>query len=86
MTVIVFLLSPVGRWLAIAIVAVSALVGIYGKGYFDGKANVQAKWDAAVHAAIERGTKARTDAERDVGTNPADGVRNDEFDRDSRPM
>jgi hypothetical protein len=78
-----FTTNPLGRWIGFALLAAGAIGGIYGKGYFDGKANVQAKWDAAVQAAIERGHKARTDAERDVGAIPDDGgVRHDQFQRD----
>jgi hypothetical protein len=43
---------------------------------------VQRKWDAAVVAAIERGEKARSDAERDVDSNGNGVVRDDKFDRD----
>lgn len=44
-----------------------------------GENYVQAKWDAAEQAAIARGDKARTDAEKKVGDTPAGP---DEFDRD----
>lgn len=46
-----------------------------------GEQYVQAKWDAAERAAIERSVKARTDAERTVRDNPG-GLRNDPADRD----
>lgn len=82
-----FLTSKLGRW-ALGIVAVLLIGGaIYGKGYSDGKAKIQAKWDAAVSAAIERGVKARTDAEHAVDSNGnAAGVSNDIFDRDRGAM
>lgn len=85
MSIIAFFLSPLGRWIGGALLVVAIAGGIYGKGYFDGKANVQARWDAAVQAAIERGANARVDAERDVGAEP-DGVRDDKFDRDRGSM
>lgn len=69
-----FFLSPIGRYIAIGAVILAALGGIYMKGHSDGADNVQRKWDAAVQAAIEKGRKARDDAERDVTADP-DGVR-----------
>lgn len=72
MAILSLILSPVGRWVAGALVVMALLGGIYGKGYSDGKAVVQAKWDAAVLAAIERGKNARTDAEREVGDTQPD--------------
>jgi len=79
---IAFFLSPLGRWLGGAAVALVLVGGIWLHGFNKGKDHVQAKWDAAVQRAIERGEKARTDAERDVGAEPADGVRDDKFNRD----
>lgn len=67
-----FLLSPLGRWLAGAAAALVILMGIYAKGRIDGAERVQAKWDAAVLAAIERGKAARTDAEREIGDTQPD--------------
>ena len=50
-----------------AVVAVIAAFTItYTKGYKNGQAHVQGKWDRAVIAGIEAGNKARTDAERDI--------------------
>lgn len=79
MAVLSFFLSPVGRWIAGALALLLVVGGIYLKGERDGADRIQRKWDAAVHAAIERGNKARGDAERSV---PDDGVPNDLFDRD----
>lgn len=69
-----FILSPLGRWLGIAAIALALVGGIYMKGHSDGSASVQRKWDAAVKAAIEQGEKARTDAERSITDDP-DGLR-----------
>lgn len=46
-----------------------------------GEEYVQAKWDAAEKAALERGVKARSDAERTIGDDP-NGVRGDPANRD----
>lgn len=83
MSAIAFLLSPLGRWLGGALLVGAAVLGIYMKGHSDGKAVVQAEWDAAVDRAAKRGEQARTDAERSVGDKPdADGMRNDPYNRD----
>lgn len=79
---IAFLLSPVGRVLAYAAVILAALGGIYVKGYSDGKSNVQAKWDRAVQATIEKGNTARQDAERDIAAEPDGSVSDDPYNRD----
>lgn len=63
---------------------VAAVVGtIYTKGYVDGKANVQAKWDEAIKRSEANAEKARKDAERSVCTT-LDCLRNSEWNRDSR--
>ena len=76
MPFLAFFLSPLGRWLGGAAIVLAVVAGIYMKGHSDGSDRVQRKWDAAVQAAIDKGSKARTDAERDVGAQP-DGVRDD---------
>ena len=83
---IAFLFSPLGRYVAVGLVVIAALGGAYIKGNYDGSARVQAKWDNAVQAAIERGEKARADAESSVDRDSHGGVSNDHFDRDARPM
>ncbi len=81
--VVSFFLSPLGRWVAGALLIAALLGGIYTKGYSDGKQNVQSKWDAAVQAAIQRGTNARTEAERDIEPQPSPGsLSDDKFNRD----
>lgn len=76
---IAFLLAPLGRYAVMALVVAAVIGGIYWKGYNNGKAVIQARWDAAVQEAIKRGVEARRDAERDV---PPDGLPNDKFNRD----
>lgn len=87
MAVLTFLNSTLGRWLVGAGVALLLVGAIYAKGRSDGKAHVQAKWDAAVEAAIQRGAKARSDAERSVDSNgnPV-GMSDDQFNRDRGAM
>lgn len=77
MVFLTFLLSPVGRALGIAAIALALVAGIYMKGHSDGSASVQRKWDAAVQAAIDDAKKARSDAERDIDADP-NGVRDPE--------
>lgn len=72
--ILAFILSPIGRYVGIAAICLAALGANDLYFYNKGKAHVQAKWDAAVQAAIEKGRKARDDAERDVTADP-DGVR-----------
>jgi len=63
---IAFLFSPLARYAAIALTVIGALTFIYAKGYSHGSAHVQRNWDAAVARAIERGTDARAEAEREI--------------------
>lgn len=77
MPFITFFLSPVGRWVAGALVVLALLGGIYLKGRSDGYSSCKTKWEAAEQAALKRGSDARISAERDV----ASGVRLNEFDR-----
>lgn len=66
MAIIAFFLSPLGRFVGIAILAAALIGSIYMKGYSDGSAHVQGKWDAARAAALKAGNDARSGAERDV--------------------
>lgn len=54
---------------------------VYTKGYLNGAAEVQERWDAAKSAAIKAGEKARRDAERDIRDHPTPRVR-DPYRRD----
>ena len=79
-TIISFFFSPLGKYLAIALVIFAAFSGTYVKGRFDGGAKVQAKWDRAVQAAIVRGERARSAAESN-----ADRLPDDLLNRDNAP-
>ncbi len=82
MSILAFILSPLGRWLGIGLVIVAAFGGAYLKGHSDGASAVQAKWNAATQAAIAKAEKARADAVTAVDSEPAGGVRHDKYDRD----
>lgn len=75
MPFLAFFLSPLGKYAIGAVLIIAALSGIYFKGHHDGATSVQAKWDAAVQAAIDKGNKARSDGERAIGDTPPDGLR-----------
>ena len=64
---IAFLLSPVARWLAGALLVAAVLASIYAKGRIDGREGAIAKIEAANKAS---GSKADA-AERDVMACPA---------------
>lgn len=83
MAIFAFLNSTLGRWLVGGLLVLAVLTAVYAKGYSNGKTVVQARWDRAVSAAIERGVKARTDAERSVERDgDAPSVSDDKFFRD----
>lgn len=71
---------PPFRRLAIAAgVAVAGALVLYGKGYRDAEKRKQKEWDDAEKRMVDKGNRARADAERDLA---AGGLPNDEFDRD----
>lgn len=72
-----FLLSPVGRCVAIGLVVLTALGGVYIKGRSDGKASYQAKVEREIKRAVDRGEKARADALRKFDSNKE--IEDDEF-------
>lgn len=73
------------RWLIAGGVGLALVTGVWLHGYSKGKANVQAKWDAAEARALGNAVDAREKAERSIpDAAPAGkpcGVR-DRFDRD----
>lgn len=85
-SIIAFIFSPIGRYIAVFLIVIAAIGGIYIKGHSDGSANVQAKWDSAVQAAINRGTEARSSAESSVDGESDDWMRNDKFNRNKGSM
>jgi hypothetical protein len=84
--ILAFFFSPFGRYVAIGAAVVALAGGIWLHGDHNGASRIQGRWDAAVQATIERGEKARTDAESSIERDPAGGVSNDKYDRDTRPM
>jgi predicted RND superfamily exporter protein len=75
------LLHPALRWALGAVAVVLALGIAYGVVYHQGVAYEKRKWDAAIQASIDKGTKAAADAERSVAAHPAPSVR-DRWNRD----
>jgi hypothetical protein len=62
MSIITFFLSPLGRWVGIAAVALTFVSSVYVKGRMDGKAAYQAKLTREINKAIETGDRARAEA------------------------
>ena len=83
MAVLGFFLSPVGRWLAGALVALLALTWAYHHVKGIGYAQCKAEWTGALVDESREGEQARTDAERDVRDDTPDSVRNDPWNRDN---
>lgn len=77
-------------YLAGGMVVVTLLLalGIYWKGYSDGKARIQARWDAAENAMLDKSIEARDEAEAAIpsvadGAGPVEPCRvPDAYDRD----
>lgn len=62
MPIIAFFLSPIGRYVAIGIAALTLLGGIYIKGRSDGKASYQAALTRQANKAIANGNRAEAEA------------------------
>ena len=60
--ILAFFLSPLGRWVGIGAIILTAIGGIYVKGRSDGKAAYQAKLTREINKSIEKGDRARTEA------------------------
>lgn len=56
-----FILSPVGRWVVAAIVALALIASIYGKGHHDGRTGAEAKIEAANTKAANKADAAERD-------------------------
>ena len=63
---IAFLLSPIGRYLAIGVAAVAIVGGAYTKGRLDGRASYKAKIERQIKDAVEKGNDARNNALREL--------------------
>lgn len=74
------LFSPLGRYAMIAIVAVSALGGLYAKGRYDGRTAYKAKIEREIKNAIDKGDAARERALREFDAAP-DSLPDDGFRR-----
>lgn len=64
LTIIGFVTSPLGRWVAIAGVAGVTVFGSYVKGRIDGRASYKAKIERQIDEAIQKGEQGRADALR----------------------
>lgn len=75
--------SPVFKktalWLAALVITTTIA---YTFGVSDGEHRVKVQWDAAIDAAIKQGETARSDAERDIASEPPDSLRHDPHNRD----
>lgn len=78
--IVSFFLSPIGKYLAIGLVAVSAISGVYVKGRLDGRASYKAKIEREIADAVNKGDAARERALRDFDASP-DVVPDDGFRR-----
>ncbi|WP_048756558.1 hypothetical protein [Afipia felis] len=77
-------LLPQLRTYAIATAVVCfTITSIAGKFYHDGLSVKQAQWDAANKKTDSAAVKARSDAERSIGSSSGpDGLRDDRYNRD----
>lgn len=78
--ILTFIFSPIGRYAVIALVAVSAIGGIYIKGRSDGKTAYKSKIEREIKNAIDKGDAARERALRDFDASP-DSLPDDGFRR-----
>jgi hypothetical protein len=79
MPFLTFFLSPLGRYVAIALAALAIVGGAYTKGRLDGRASYKAKIERQIKDAVEKGTDARDRALRDLdaGRVPNDWFRDE---------
>ena len=68
-----FIFNPIGRWISIAVLAASALGGIYTKGQYDGRQAVKARINAEKKSAIEKGHQGTIDALKKLDTDSIPG-------------
>lgn len=79
MTILLWFLSPIGRWVGIGLLALSLVGGIYGKGRYDDHVAYTAKLDARNTKLNTKADAARTRAtdQFDAGRVPDDGYARD---------
>gem|GEM_PF-4554504 len=76
-------ITDLRKWaILVAVIAFSA-TGLLAHGYSNGLAEKQRQWDNALAKEAGNGESARTDAERTVGHDTPDAVRNDGWNRDN---
>jgi uncharacterized membrane protein len=74
---------PLRKYAVAAAGIIVAALTIYAKGSRDASRRKQAEWDKAEDRMVEKGNRARADAERDAA---AGRLSDDEFDRDKSQM
>ena len=84
-------IAPRARTKLIALIvgcAVIATIIVYGVGIKRGSDRVKADWDWTLELENREGEQARTEAERNVRIEPADGgvLRDDPWNRDAQPV
>lgn len=66
MAILSFFLSPIGRYVAIGLVALLAIGGTYAKGRLDGRSSYKAKIERQINDAVKKGTDARDHSLREL--------------------
>lgn len=79
MAVLGWFLSPIGRWVGMVLIVLTAVGVIYGKGAYDDHVAYTARIEREAQSAIQKGNAARDAATRQFD---AGGVRDDGFSRD----
>lgn len=62
MSILLFFIGPIGRYISIAAIASIALGGVYTKGRLDGRASYKLKVERQINEAILKGDHGRVDA------------------------
>lgn len=78
MTLFLWFLGPIGKWIGLALIATALLGGFGARQFYKGWKYEHDRWVAAEAAAVARGEAAR----RDADVNPDGGLRNDKRNRD----
>lgn len=80
---VVAFIPELRKWAVCVAVVAFTLMGAIAYGYKNGSDEVRRQWDAALTREVEKGSKARADAERDVPDATSRGVfRSDPNNRD----
>lgn len=62
--ILAFIFSPIGRWVAGALVVTGLVAGVYAKGRLDGRSSYKAKIERQINDAVQKGDAGRADALR----------------------